>query len=129
MMDAETRLSLITGAALEVVGIDHLMARIEDGGTIRAYVGFEPSGKAHVGWKVLATNLRRMLDADVNVLIFLADWHAWVNDKFGSDMEITTDDKFPPLVPDFGKMIVELLEKLCLSRLAFIIAQRCVRRE
>ena len=86
-MDAETRLNLITGAAQEVVGVEHLMARIEDGGTIRAYVGFEPSGKAHVGWKVLSTNLRRMLDADVNVLIFLADWHAYINDKFGRDMD------------------------------------------
>ncbi|DAC63130.1 MAG TPA: tyrosine--tRNA ligase, partial [Candidatus Poseidoniales archaeon] len=86
MTDSE-RLELITGAAQEVVGVEHLEARIGEGGVIRAYVGFEPSGKAHVGWKVLATNLRRMLDADVNVLIFLADWHAWVNDKFGGDMD------------------------------------------
>ena len=94
-MDASTRISLITGAAAEVVGIEHLEARIADGGTIRAYVGFEPSGKAHVGWKVLATNLRRMLDADVNVLIFMADWHAWVNDKFGGDMDkIQTTAKY-----------------------------------
>ena len=94
-MDSETRLDLITGAAQEVVGVEHLESRITDGGTIRAYVGFEPSGKAHVGWKVLATNLRRMLDADVNVLIFLADWHAWVNDKFGGDMDkIQTTGKY-----------------------------------
>ena len=94
-MVSETRLDLITGAAQEVVGVEHLESRIADGGTIRAYVGFEPSGKAHVGWKVLATNLRRMLDADVNVLIFLADWHAWVNDKFGGDMDkIQTTGKY-----------------------------------
>ena len=94
-MDSKSRLDLITGAAQEVVGVDHLESRIADGGTIRAYVGFEPSGKAHVGWKVLATNLRRMLDADVNVLIFMADWHAWVNDKFGGDMEkIQTTAKY-----------------------------------
>ena len=29
----------------------------------------------------------RMLDAGANVLIFLADWHAWVNDKFDGVME------------------------------------------
>ena len=86
-MEAAARLDLIVGAAQEVVGVEHLEARIAGGGTIRAYVGFEPSGKAHIGWKVLATTLRRMLDADVNVLIFLADWHAWVNDKFGGDMD------------------------------------------
>ena len=93
--DRQRRLELITGAAQEVVGVEHLESRIADGGTIRAYVGFEPSGKAHVGWKVLATNLRRMLDAEVNVLIFLADWHAWVNDKFGGDMDkIQTTGKY-----------------------------------
>jgi len=56
-------------------------------GVIRCYVGFEPSGKAHIGWKVLSLQLRRMLDAKANVLIFLADWHAWVNDKFGGSMD------------------------------------------
>ena len=44
-MDAETRLNLITGAAQEVVGVEHLQARIADGGVIRAYVGFEPVEK------------------------------------------------------------------------------------
>ena len=38
---------------------------------IRCYVGFEPSGKAHIGWKVLALQLRRMLDANANVMVFL----------------------------------------------------------
>ena len=28
-----------------------------------------------------------MLESGVNVLIFMADWHAWVNDKFGGDMD------------------------------------------
>ena len=102
MTDSE-RLELITGAAQEVVGVEHLEARIGDGGVIRAYVGFEPSGKAHVGWKVLATNLRRMLDADVNVLIFLADWHAWVNEKFGGDMDII---KLRIIAEEFAKSTI-----------------------
>ena len=53
---------------------------------IRCYVGFEPSGTAHIGWKVLALRLRKLLDAQANVMVFLADWHAWVNDKFSGDM-------------------------------------------
>ncbi|MBT4059845.1 MAG: tyrosine--tRNA ligase [Euryarchaeota archaeon] len=77
----------------EVVGVDHLVNCLTNStshasdGILRAYVGFEPSGKAHIGWKIIAQTLRRLLDANVNVLIFLADWHAWVNDKFGGDME------------------------------------------
>ena len=31
-------------------------------------------------------NNKKMLDEGVNVIILLADWHAWVNDKFGRDM-------------------------------------------
>jgi len=87
------RLAWILGAADETVGVDHLSAVLAGGESaagdevIRAYVGFEPSGKAHIGWKIIANTLRRMLDAEVNVLIFLADWHAWVNDKFGGDMD------------------------------------------
>ncbi len=87
------KLNLMIGHVQESVGIDHLVNCLADGtsaggdGVIRCYVGFEPSGKAHIGWKVLSLQLRRMLDADANVLIFLADWHAWVNDKFGGRME------------------------------------------
>ena len=81
------RLSLMIDHVAESVGIEHLVNKIIDGELIRCYVGFEPSGKAHIGWKVLALQLRRMLDADANVLIFLADWHAWVNDKFDGSME------------------------------------------
>lgn len=91
--DQRSRLAWMVGSAQEVVGIDYLANCMADGtsaggdGIIRAYVGFEPSGRAHIGWKVLSLALRRMLDAGVNVLIFMADWHAWVNDKFAGDMD------------------------------------------
>ena len=87
------RLYLMIGDVEESVGIEHLVDSLAEqtsmagDGVLRCYVGFEPSGKAHIGWKVLSLQLKRMLEADVNVLIFLADWHAWVNDKFGGNME------------------------------------------
>ena len=87
------RLQDMLGTVQEVVGIDHLVHCLEHGTShsgndvIQCYVGFEPSGKAHIGWKVLSLQLRRMLDAGANVMIFLADWHAWVNDKFNGNME------------------------------------------
>ena len=87
------RLYLMVGDVEECVGIEHIVDSLADGtsmagdGVLRCYVGFEPSGKAHIGWKVLSLQLKRMLEADANVLIFLADWHAWVNDKFGGNME------------------------------------------
>ena len=87
------RLYLMIGDVEESVGIEHLVDSLAEqtsmagDGVLRCYVGFELSGKAHIGWKVLSLQLKRMLEADVNVLIFLADWHAWVNDKFGGNME------------------------------------------
>ena len=91
--DAKQRLLQMVGDVEEVVGVEHLINALQHGsshggdGVLRCYVGFEPSGKAHIGWKVLALQLRRMLDANANVMVFLADWHAWVNDKFNGDME------------------------------------------
>ena len=87
------RLAWMMGAAQEVVGVDHLVDVMLNGKSaggddvIRCYVGFEPSGKAHIGWKVVSLTLKRMLESGVNVLIFMADWHAWVNDKFNRDMD------------------------------------------
>ncbi|RAH13186.1 MAG: tyrosine--tRNA ligase [Methanobacteriota archaeon] len=87
------RLNLMIGSVDESVGIGHLVNCLADNtsaggdGIIRCYVGFEPSGKAHIGWKVLSLQLKRMIEAKANVLIFLADWHAWVNDKFNGKME------------------------------------------
>ena len=87
------RIHKIVGSVEETVGLDYLVDCVADGvsaggdGVLRCYVGFEPSGKAHIGWKVLSLQLKRMLEADVNVLVFLADWHAWINDKFNGSME------------------------------------------
>jgi len=87
------RLEAMIGTVQEVVGMDHLVHCLENdtshsgNDVIQCYVGFEPSGKAHIGWKVLSLQLRRMLDAGANVMIFLADWHAWVNDKFNGNMD------------------------------------------
>ena len=56
-------------------------------GQLSAYIGLEPGGKAHLGWIILGDTIGNLLDEGVNVIILLADWHAWVNDKFGRDME------------------------------------------
>ena len=53
----------------------------------RAYIGFEPSGFAHLGWKICANKIRDFLDCGFDFIILLADWHAYINDKLGGDME------------------------------------------
>lgn len=52
----------------------------------RAYIGFEPSGTAHVGWMVCTETIRRLVDAGFEVQILMADWHAQINDKLGGDL-------------------------------------------
>ena len=97
-LDAEKKkkLAWMISTVEEVVGIEHIVncmlenTSMAGDGVIRCYVGFEPSGKAHIGWKVVSIALRRMLDSGINVLIFMADWHAWVNDKFDGNMESIT---------------------------------------
>ena len=51
------RLYLMIGDVEESVGIEHLVDCLAEktsmagDGILRCYVGFEPSGKAHIGWK------------------------------------------------------------------------------
>ena len=55
------RIHKIVGSVEETVGLDYLVDCVADGvsaggdGVLRCYVGFEPSGKAHIGWKVLSS--------------------------------------------------------------------------
>ena len=77
----------------EVIGIDHVASVLAGGPShsgdnqLVAYIGLEPSGKAHLAYMLLADTIRNMLGEGVNVIILLADWHAWVNDKFDRNME------------------------------------------
>ncbi len=88
-MDAEASFRLLKEAAVEVVSDDELRAlcqRAARGERPRAYIGFEPSGTAHIGWAVCTDAVRRLLDTGFDVTILLADWHAQINDKLGGDL-------------------------------------------
>ncbi len=54
----------------------------------RGYVGLEPSGRVHLGTGLIIGNkVKDLSDAGVDMIVFLADWHAMINDKFGGDIE------------------------------------------
>ncbi len=83
---------MILDGVSEVVGAEHLESCLASGrglggGPIKAYIGFEPSGHAHLGWLVLSQRMRRFLDADLHLTVLLADWHGWINDKLGGSLE------------------------------------------
>lgn len=56
---------------------------------ITAYDGFEPSGKIHIAQGLLrATNINKFTSAGIQFVMFVADWHAAANQKFGGDLEV-----------------------------------------
>jgi tyrosyl-tRNA synthetase len=86
-VDAQERFRLIREYAAEVVTEDELRALLAAKPHPRAYIGFEPSGRLHIGNAITANMLKRMQRAGCHVTVFLADWHAMINDKFGGDIE------------------------------------------
>jgi tyrosyl-tRNA synthetase len=64
--------------------LDALFARTE---RPRAYIGFEPSGRLTVGHLVCARKMIDLQEAGCELTVFLADWHAWINDKLGGSLE------------------------------------------
>ncbi|MFB6136246.1 MAG: tyrosine--tRNA ligase [Halobacteriaceae archaeon] len=72
---------LITRNAVEVVTEEEVreMAASPDGK--RAYVGYEPSGTLHVGHLLGANKLIDLQEAGFEVVVLLADVHAYLNGK------------------------------------------------
>ena len=87
-LDAEQRLRLISRGTEEVITVDELRQLLETTATPKAYWGFEPSGGMLIGTGlVCGGKIKDMVDAGCNFTIFLADWHAWINNKLGADLE------------------------------------------
>src|SRR3990170_3605963 len=87
-MRADERMDLVLRGAEEAVTRDELRALVERGGTPRAYVGLEPSGLMHIGTGfVIASKVTDLVRAGFHTIIFLADWHAYINDKLGGILE------------------------------------------
>ncbi len=53
----------------------------------RAYIGFEPSGTVHLGWKICTNKINDFIKCGFNFTILLADWHAYINDKLDGDID------------------------------------------
>ena len=88
IMDVEERYALITRNVQELTTGEELKALLaKEGYQPTAYIGFEPSGLVHLGWALVAAKIKDLCDAGIKVIIFWADWHAYINDKLGGDIE------------------------------------------
>jgi tyrosyl-tRNA synthetase len=87
-MDIDTRLDLIKQVGEEIITEDELRALLEKKKNPVAYDGFEPSGRMHIAQGLLrALNVNRMIDAGCKFTMWVADWHAWANNKYGGDLD------------------------------------------
>ncbi|MDL0140959.1 tyrosine--tRNA ligase, partial [Halobacterium salinarum] len=77
----------ITRNTAEVVTEEEVRELAEDPEGKRVYVGYEPSGVLHLGHLLTANKLIDLQEAGMEVVVLLADVHAYLNDK-GSFEEI-----------------------------------------
>ncbi len=90
-MDPEKRLELVLDGTQEVVTRAEIEALLASNESPRAYVGYEPSGFVHIGWLIITRKIRQLIEAGFEVEVLLADWHAFINDKFGGDIDKIQD--------------------------------------
>lgn len=87
-MKVDERLSLIKEVGEEVITEADLIKLLEEKKKPVAYDGFEPSGRIHIAQGLLrAINVNKMTEAGCQFKMLVADWHAWLNNKFGGDLE------------------------------------------
>ena len=88
-MDVQKRFELIKNNTEEIMTEDDLKVLLDSGIKIKHYIGFEISGKIHLGTGLMCmSKVKDFMDAGIDCSIFLADWHSWINDKLGGDREI-----------------------------------------
>ncbi|MBM3246966.1 tyrosine--tRNA ligase [Candidatus Pacearchaeota archaeon] len=84
----EERFNLIKRNTEEIIGEEELKELIKKGEKLKHYIGFEISNKPHIGHGLVCmAKVKDFQDAGVDCSIFLADWHSWINDKLGGNME------------------------------------------
>jgi tyrosyl-tRNA synthetase len=86
-VDLEERVARVVRNAEEVLTPPEVRSLLETHATPRAYIGFEPSGPLTIAHLITARKILDLADAAFDVTVFLADWHAWINDKLGADLE------------------------------------------
>ncbi|MEM2137819.1 MAG: tyrosine--tRNA ligase [Candidatus Anstonellaceae archaeon] len=88
-MDIETKISLVKKKPVcEIVTDGELRQLFEANAHPKHYIGFEISGKVHLGSGLLTSLLLKdFIAAGIKPTIFLADYHAWINGKLGGDLE------------------------------------------
>ena len=90
-MTNDEKFDLITRKKEEVLTPEELKNLIASGQPLRHYIGFEISGKVHLGTGFATMlKIKDLQDADVKTTVLLADWHTWLNKKLDGTLETAT---------------------------------------
>lgn len=90
-MTNEEKFNLINRRLDEVLTPEGLKELITSGTPLKHYVGFEISGIPHIGHTlIMMQKVKDFVEAGVEVQIFLADWHTWLNKKLDGKFETIT---------------------------------------
>ncbi len=82
------KFDLITQNLEEVLTPEELKILIDNKEKLVHYIGFEISGLVHLGSGLLSCmKIKDFQEAGVQTKIFLADWHAWINEKLDGKLE------------------------------------------
>jgi tyrosyl-tRNA synthetase len=88
LMEVETVLRFIKKLPTEeVLTEDKLVEYLTQGVALKHYIGYEISGYVHLGTGPLSmSKVADFQKAGIDVTIFLADYHSWINKKLGGDL-------------------------------------------
>jgi len=78
--DLESRIKIIKRNLVEVVTEEEMIEVLEKKKP-KAYVGYEPSGEIHLGHMMTVNKLIDLQQAGVDIIVLLADLHAYLNEK------------------------------------------------
>lgn len=86
-MTNDEKFNLITRNLEEVLTEEELKELIESGTTLRHYIGFEISGKLHIGYLFTLLKVKDLQDAGAETIIWMADIHSAINNKLDGSLE------------------------------------------
>lgn len=119
-MTTDEKFQLVTRNLEEVLTEDELKFLIDSGTPLKHYIGFEISGKLHLGYLFTLLKVKDLQDAGAETVIWLADLHSAINDKLDGNLETIKKvangyftDAFKALFESIGGDPEKLIFKLC----------------
>ena len=90
-MTTEEKANLIKSNSEEILTEEELVWLFNQKMPLNHYIGFEISGKVHLGTGLITMRMIKILQqADIETSCLLANWHSYINRKLGGDMKTIT---------------------------------------